>query len=302
MNISPTGRGPANWIRALDRILRGQATSLPELQDGAIRVPVGGLSVVLIVLAALYGFSAGWYSLFNRPDGPSIAQLFSSTVKMPLLFLLTLVVTFPSLYVFNVLVGSRLTMISLIRLLLAGMAVMLAVLASFGTIVAFFSVTTKSYHFMSLLNVLCCSMAGIFGMAFLLQTLHRLTLVTEKFAVPSSPPPPEQQEGEPGQPPSTESNAPKEDEGSGSAVDEGLKPGRFGPLEHPPGHVLGRHTKTVFRCWMILFALVGGQMSWVLRPFIGDPNLPFEFLRVRESNFFGAVWRTLIALFSISDR
>jgi hypothetical protein len=91
----------------------------------------------------------------------------------------------------------------------------------------------------------------------------------------------------------------EKDEGSDSAADEGLKPGEVGPMDRPPGHVLGRHTKTVFRCWMVLFALVGGQMSWVLRPFIGDPSLPFEFLRARKSNFFGAVWQTLLALFGI---
>ena len=36
------------------------------------------------------------------------AQLFASAVKVPALFFLTLAVTFPSLYVFNALVGSRL--------------------------------------------------------------------------------------------------------------------------------------------------------------------------------------------------
>jgi hypothetical protein len=27
-------------------------------------------------------------------------------------------------------------------------------------------------------------------------------------------------------------------------------------------------------------------MSWVLRPFIGNPDLPFTWFRARESNFF----------------
>ena len=38
-------------------------------------------------------------------------------------------------------------------------------------------------------------------------------------------------------------------------------------------------------------------MSWVLRPFIGAPDRPFEWLRHRESNFFVAVKRTLVDLF-----
>jgi hypothetical protein len=53
----------------------------------------------------------------------------------------------------------------------------------------------------------------------------------------------------------------------------------------------------VFGCWLVLFGLVGAQMGWVLRPFIGAPSLPFEWLRARESNFFEAVLRSLGALF-----
>jgi hypothetical protein len=39
-------------------------------------------------------------------------------------------------------------------------------------------------------------------------------------------------------------------------------------------------------------------MSWVLRPFMGNPNLPFEWFRERESNFFVAVFRSLANLLS----
>jgi hypothetical protein len=39
-------------------------------------------------------------------------------------------------------------------------------------------------------------------------------------------------------------------------------------------------------------------MSWVLRPFIGSPTLPFEWFRERESNFFIAVVYALMNMFS----
>ena len=70
-----------------------------------------------------------------------------------------------------------------------------------------------------------------------------------------------------------------------------------GALEGIRGSVLGKNVKTVFVCWIVLFALVGAQMSWVLRPFIGNPNQPFEWFRSRESNFFEAVGRALGHLF-----
>ena len=44
--------------------------------------------------------------------------------------------------------------------------------------------------------------------------------------------------------------------------------------------------------------LVGAQMSWVLRPFIGNPTLPFEWFRERKGKFFIAVFKAIINLFS----
>ena len=104
-------------------------------------------------------------------------QVLASMVKVPLLFYLTLLVTFPSLYVFNALVGSRLRLLTVVRLLVASLGVMVTVLASLGPIVAFFSVSTASYPFMLLFNVVVYTVAGTLGMAFLLQTLHRLSVV-----------------------------------------------------------------------------------------------------------------------------
>ena len=51
--------------------------------------------------------------------------------------------------------------------------------------------------------------------------------------------------------------------------------------------------RTVFRIWVIVFALVGAQMGWVLRPFIGSPHMVFAWFRPRESNFFEGVFNAL---------
>ena len=45
--------------------------------------------------------------------------------------------------------------------------------------------------------------------------------------------------------------------------------------------------------WIFIYALVGAQMGWILRPFIGAPDLPFTFFRERQANFFIDVLRTL---------
>ena len=57
-------------------------------------------------------------------------------------------------------------------------------------------------------------------------------------------------------------------------------------------------SKRVFQIWVIVFGLVGAQMGWVLRPFIGSPDLPFVWFRGRESSFFQGVLRAFLSLFS----
>ena len=35
----------------------------------------------------------------------------------------------------------------------------------------------------------------------------------------------------------------------------------------------------LLKLWLVLYAFVGIQMGWVLRPFIGDPTEPTQFFR-----------------------
>src|SRR3569832_1052219 len=166
------------WFKELDRILRGDATQLAALERGSVEIPVLGISFVIIILGMIYGVCMGTFALL-RPDHPEFMQMAASAVKTPALFLITLVITFPSLYVFNALVGSRLFPLAVMRLLIASLGVNLAVLSSLGPIVAFFSVTTTSYPFMVLLNVVIFAVAGALGLSFLLLTLHRLTIAQQ---------------------------------------------------------------------------------------------------------------------------
>src|SRR5262249_48657669 len=139
------------------------------------------------------------------------------------------------------------------------------------------------YAFIQLLNVAAFTVAGVLGLAFLLQTLHRLTTP----AIVPQPKPPV----------STETKPP--DEQLTAATIEAREPAfsvEPSPLDMPEGETLGRHTRLVFGCWVVVFAVVGAQMGWVLRPFVGGPNQPFEWFRARESNFFEAVFHALHSL------
>ena len=179
MSTEGPGRKSAvspGWFSELDSLLRGDLTRVSSLKSGGLELNPARLSVIIAVLAMIYGACMGTFAVF-RPKAGDPMQVLASMVKVPLLFYLTLLVTFPSLYVFNALVGSRLRLLTVVRLLVASLGVMVTVLASLGPIVAFFSVSTASYPFMLLFNVVVYTVAGTLGMAFLLQTLHRLSVV-----------------------------------------------------------------------------------------------------------------------------
>jgi len=59
-----------------------------------------------------------------------------------------------------------------------------------------------------------------------------------------------------------------------------------------------RRHRLLLRLWLFMFAFVGIQMGWLLRPFVGDPNQPVELFR--EKTWGNAyeflarlIWRTL---------
>ena len=282
-------------VRQLDQILRGETTRSLTMKSPSLDISTPGLALVIAMLAVSYGFCMGTFSLARGLEqggevlSHGIWQTIASMAKMPLLFLSTLVVTFPSLYVFSALVGCTLKVSEVLRLLISALAVNLAVLASLGPIVAFFSVSTPSYSFVLLLNVLCCALAGGLGLAFLLQTLHRLSHSSVQTPVTASFESSRIENSQYGP------QSPNFEAESKQPIDAELQPG---PLRFESKSVLGANVKQVFVIWLFVFGMVGAQMGWVLRPFIGSPNMEFAWLRPRDSNFFEAVCLAFQGLFA----
>jgi hypothetical protein len=52
-------------------------------------------------------------------------------------------------------------------------------------------------------------------------------------------------------------------------------------LKHDYRPLIARNPlhRVMMRTWVVIFAFVGIQMGWVLRPFIGEPNTPTRFFR-----------------------
>src|SRR2546422_687031 len=53
--------------------------------------------------------------------------------------------------------------------------------------------------------------------------------------------------------------------------------------------VYPRKALTIMRAWALLFAFVGIQLAWSLRPFLGDRNQPFQVFGTYQGNFYAAI-------------
>jgi len=244
-------------LKQLDELIRGKRTDAETLAKGTEQLDILLFAKLSVLLGMAYGVFMGLFAVFTQ-GAPGLLQMFSSMLKVPLLFLLTLLVTCPSLYVFGALLGARHGPHAMMRILIASIAVNLAILASFGPITGFFTLTTTSYPFMKLLNVVFFGVAGFLGVGFLRKTLFQLELNDAPPAAnPSGKVPPP---------------APRPRDASGAV-------------------------ENLFQAWLMLYAFVGVQMGWILRPFVGSPDLPFAWLRQRGGNFFVDIWKALLALF-----
>lgn len=265
------------WLSDLDALLRGKKTGPELIDEDAAGLPLRTFLSLAILLGLVYGFFMGWYAVASR-EPVNYAQMLASTVKLPALFILTLAVTFPSLYVFSALIGCRLSFLAVLRLLVATIVINLAIAASLGPILGFFTLSTSSYPFMIILSVILLAIAGFVALGFLLATLRRIGTTT--IVPPTRPPPP--------------FASPYTDDPP-QANPPGVEPRPTQPLARPwpPRTVVVQRDNAaygIFYIWVIIYGLVGSQMGWILRPFIGNPAMPFSWFRPRSGSFFQAVF------------
>ena len=52
-------------------------------------------------------------------------------------------------------------------------------------------------------------------------------------------------------------------------------------VEHLVDHG-ARRARLIFTAWILIYGIVGMQMGWVMRPFIGNPEAPTVFFRDTE--------------------
>mgnify|MGYP000241447019 CR=1 FL=1 len=128
------------------------------------------LSIIAISCSGLYGLSMGFYH--------SLPQAISSAVKVPLLFLATLVICLPTLHFIGLLFGSRIRFGQSLVVLLWGMAVTSSLLAAFAPVSFFFLLSGSKHAFLLLLHVAIFAFCGAASLSVIRKNMHHLSQVT----------------------------------------------------------------------------------------------------------------------------
>lgn len=138
----------------------GQGIDLPQ--------KIRAMLISSAAFLAFYGFLLG--------STHSLWQMVSSGVKTPLLFLMTLFICAPAMYIFNLLFGSNQTFTQSLALALIPITMTATILLSLAPVTLMFTLTTPdSYQFFKLLNVLFFSLSAIMGVFYLNVGLQTVT-------------------------------------------------------------------------------------------------------------------------------
>lgn len=154
-----------NIFSAVITLLRDRQTFLEEIHAGVkLKSKISAMLLSSFCFFALYGAIIG---AFHSP-----IQVLSSAIKLPTLYLITLIVCLPTLYIFNALFGSKKTLLQHMAYLLAAISVISILLCGFAPVTLFFLITVNDYSFFLLLNVAIFGLTGILGVSFLYQVMR----------------------------------------------------------------------------------------------------------------------------------
>jgi len=192
----------------------------------------------------------------------SVRQAASSAVKLPILFLLTLAICLPTLYFFNLVLGSRLSVRQSLAMVLVAITVTAMLTLAFAPISLFFLITAPNYHFFKVLNVAILSLTGFVGLRFLVSGMRRMNDLDAEGRLPLV---------------------------AGGPAATALAGAARGA--EPPVRM------SLLYIWIVLYGFVGTQLGWTLRPFFGDRNTGFALFRPIQGNFYVNVVDAMFSIF-----
>jgi hypothetical protein len=305
-----TQTGPA--LLVIERILRDRDGIWRQIieESGLRQLTTQMLSSSMVSLAlygAVLGANYGWL------------QSLSSAVKLPLLFLATLAICLPTLYLFNLVFGARLSVLQAVTLIMVAITVTSVLTLAFAPISLFFLITAHSYPFFKLLNVAILVLTALVGLRFLttgMRTLneHQQSLAAAEARVRLAAAS-QVELREPETVPATVAAAPvPAPVPAGMPVPAAVHtvtPAQPMPVLLPPGQLPNGHphqyqhprpqaapgqrpaSMTLLYIWILLFGFVGTQLGWTLRPFFGSPGEHFQVFRNLDGTFYGDIFATI---------
>lgn len=220
-----------NHFSVLIRLLRDRRKFLDEVRNRVkLETKIASLLIASSFFFAVYGAIAGAY-------GGGL-QIISSAIKLPALYLITLIICLPTLFFFDILFGSKLDFRQYVTMALTSVAVISVLLFSFSPVILFFLISIKDYVFFLLLNVLVMTITGAIGVRLFYKGMRDMVSGPE-------------------------------------AIEQNLR-------------------RYLLQGWVLLYALVGSQLGWTLRPFLGVEGEPFQIFRPEiDGNFYAQVLRSI---------
>jgi len=161
------GPGPGSGLLVIERLLRDRAGVWRQISEER------DLSQLTWNMLASSGVALFFYGAVLGASHSAL-QAVVSAVKLPLLFLVTLAICLPTLYLFNLVFGARLSVRQALALVLVTITVTATLTLAFAPISLFFLITAGNYSFYKILNVAILTMTAIVGLRFLTQCMAAL--------------------------------------------------------------------------------------------------------------------------------
>ncbi|MDJ0717827.1 MAG: actin-binding WH2 domain-containing protein [Prochloraceae cyanobacterium] len=153
-----------NHYSILMQFLRERSTFLEDISNRKrIEQKIFALLVCSSIFFAIYGAIIGSFH--------GGLQMFSSAIKLPSLYLLTLLICLPALFFFDVVLGSKHSLGQYLVLLLASISLISVMLFGFAPITLFFRLSIDDYNFFTLLNVAVFTVTGLIGVNFFYRSM-----------------------------------------------------------------------------------------------------------------------------------
>jgi hypothetical protein len=271
----------------IERFLRARSDVWRQIhQEQHLNRLLRQMLVSTIVTLGSYGAIIGMYH--------SPWQALSSAIKMPVLFLLTLAICLPTLYLFNLLLKGRMTVRQVLALALAAITVTSALTLAFVPITLFLMVTAPSYLYFLLPNVVILAITGAAGLYFLVHGTSSINALAQAERASTGRLTGAGEE-EQGAIPEVEMLVASPAPPASAAQEQASKPQQQTQSPRSPEQV-NSHLLTV---WLLLYGFVGTQLAWTLRPFFAFPGSEFVLFREIEGNFYSSVITSILYLLSL---